>query len=252
MVLPLLALVVWRLLQVEQRRSKVLPPFPAAWRVVLAEEVDFYRKLSAEDRARFEQRVSEFLQDVRITGVGTTVTDRDRMLVAASAVIPIFGFPEWRYRGLREVLLYPTSFNHRFETAGAGRTILGQVGSGVMSGKMILSRPALEQGFANETSKTHVGIHEFVHLIDLLDGAVDGVPEVLLRRQYTLPWLELMRRKIEAIGKDRSDIDAYAGSSPGEFFPVVAEYFFKRPDLLARKHPRLYAQLERMFRQDLA
>ena len=62
--------------------------------------------------------------------------------------------------------------------------------------------------------------------------------------------MELVREKIAEIAAERSDINAYAGSTPAEFFPVVAEYFFKRPELLERKHPQLHALLERMFRQD--
>lgn len=246
------ALLLWRLYLVRRSRmrARVALPFPEAWRQMLDRHVDFYHELDGPGKHRFEHRVRELLEDVRITGIGTPVSDKDRMLVAASGVIPIFGFPQWRYRNLDEVLLYPASFDHRYQTAGSGRTIMGQVGTGIMGRKMILSRPALEQGFANEHSKSHVGIHEFVHLIDMLDGAVDGTPEVLLEKQYTLPWLELMREKIAEIAAERSDINAYGGTAPAEFFPVVAEYFFKRPELLERKHPQLHALLERMFRQD--
>jgi Mlc titration factor MtfA (ptsG expression regulator) len=219
---------------------------------MLEKRVGFYARLSAGQRKLFRQRVMRFLQDVRVTGISTEVNDEDRLLVAASAVIPIFGFPEWRYRGLREVLLYPGSFNSKYETAGPDRPILGQVGGGVMGGKVILSRPALHQGFANETSKTHVGIHEFVHLLDKADGLVDGIPEALLEKQYAIPWMKLMQEKIGLIRSGKSDINAYGGTQASEFFPVVSEYFFKRPKLLKRKYPKLYAKLERIFRQDPA
>lgn len=249
----LLLLVLWRLWKAAKaRRDAPPPPMPSAWERLLREEVPFYTALSTAQRKQFRERIMRFLQDVRITGVSTEVDDLDRLLVAASAVIPIFGFPRWRYRGLREVLLYPGSFNQHYETAGPDRTILGQVGGGVMGGKVILSRPALRQGFANETSKTHVGIHEFVHLLDKADGLVDGIPEDLLERQYAIPWLKLMQEKIALIRSGKSDINSYGATQEAEFFPVVSEYFFKRPKLLKRKYPRLYAKLERIFRQDPA
>ena len=53
-----------------------------------------------------------FFSRIRITGVGTEVEDIDKVLIAASAIIPIFGFPDWEYMNLHEVLLYPDSFNH--------------------------------------------------------------------------------------------------------------------------------------------
>ena len=225
---------------------------PDHWRGAFEAEVLFYSKLSARERSLFERRMMRFLADVRITGISTEVTDRDRILVAASAVIPIFGFPDWHYRGLREVLLYPSAFNEHYAVTGAGRDRLGQVGSGTMVGKMILSRPALVQGFTNETSKTHVGIHEFVHLLDKADGLVDGLPEALLERQYALPWMKLMQEKIKGITTGKSDINSYGGTEEAEFFPVASEYFFKRPKLLKRKHPMLYAKLEHIFKQDPA
>lgn len=225
---------------------------PEQWKAVLEEHVSFYARLSATDQAKFCERVMRFLSSVQVTGVSTSVSDEDRLLVASSAVIPIFGFPHWQYRGLREVLLYPQAFDGQYAITGQGRTILGQVGGGTMGGKMILSRPALRQGFLNESSKSNVGIHEFVHLLDNADGLVDGIPATLLEKQYAIPWVKLMQEKIDGITSGRSDIAAYGGTQEAEFFPVVSEYFFKRPDLLKRKHPRLYAKLERIFRQDPA
>ena len=251
--LVLSVLFLWRLHRVWSR-SKVAPPsdMPNEWRTVLEENVSFYARLSPTDRSKFSERVMRFLSTVQVTGVSTPVSDEDRLLVASSAVIPIFGFPHWHYRGLREVLLYPDAIDDRYAISGPGRTILGQVGGGTMGGKMILSRPALRQGFLNESSKSNVGIHEFVHLLDNADGLVDGIPATLLEKQYAIPWVKLMQEKIDGITSGRSDIAAYGGTREAEFFPVVSEYFFKRPELLKRKHPRLYAKLERIFRQDPA
>jgi MtfA peptidase len=62
-----------------------------------------------------------------------------------------------------------------------------------------------------------------------------------------LPWVNMMREKMEEMMKGESDIDLYGVSSQAEFFAVVSEYFFNQPDLLNEKHPELYAMLERMF-----
>jgi MtfA peptidase len=210
--------------------------------------VHFYRELAAADRARFEQDILTFWRDCAITGVNVEVDDADRLLVAASAVIPTFSFPGWRYTNLDEVVLYPAMFNERFETAGGDRAILGQVGSGVMSRKMLLSKPALHQGFQARNDGSNTGIHEFVHLIDARDGETDGLPKALMDRPYAIPWLRLVRQEMGRIQVGRSDIRPYGGVSETEFLPVVSEYFFERPEQLQRKHPELYTALERMFR----
>ena len=117
---------------------------------------------------------------------------------------------------------------------------------------MILSKQALHKGFKNETDKRNTAIHEFIHLIDKMDGAVDGIPHVLLEKQYVIPWVDMIEQKVETIVKNKSDINPYATTNRAEFFSVLGEYFFERPHLLKKKHPVLYEILEEIFDQDLA
>lgn len=233
------------------RWVKPTQAFPTEWRIILSEKVGFYHGLPAEEKALFEFKVQEFLLNHRITGIQVDVDTVDRLLVAASAVIPIFPFPNWRYTNLYEVLLYPNSFNEDFETDGPERRILGMVGNGYMEGKMILSKQALHHGFSNASDKKNTAIHEFVHLIDKSDGTTDGVPELLLESPCVIPWIDLMQQKIEEIYDRDSDINPYGGTNKAEFFAVASEYFFERPKLLAKKHPQLYQILEEIFDQDM-
>ena len=228
-------------------------PFPKHWRAILFQKVPFYAPLNEESKQLFEFKVQEFLTNVRITGIKTQATETDKLLIAASAVIPIFAFPDWQYLNLQEVLLYPSSFNHAFETEGDGekRRILGMVGTGYMEGKMILSKQSLHHGFKNETDKRNTAIHEFVHLIDKADGTIDGIPSLLLEKQYVLPWLDLIRKEIEEIKEGDSDIRPYGATNKAEFFAVLSEYFFERPALLKKREPKLYKLLEGIFDQNL-
>ena len=226
-------------------------PFPAQWRVILAGKVAYYNTLSKEEKSLFEYKVQEFLLNCRITGVQTQVDTTDKLLVASSAIIPILKFSEWKYTNISEVLVYPSLFNEDFKTEGSGRRIAGMVGNGYMEGMMILSKHALRLGFANESDKKNTAIHEFVHLIDKTDGSIDGIPELLLEKQYTIPWIDLINKKIEEIYKNKSDINPYGGTNKAEFFSVVSEYFFERPKLLAKKHPELYELLEKIFKQKM-
>ncbi|MBT8390439.1 MAG: zinc-dependent peptidase, partial [Ignavibacteria bacterium] len=128
-------------------------PFPTDWKIILARYVSFYNSLSGEEKNRFEYKVQEFLLNCRITGIDTSIDLTDKLLLASSAVIPIFEFNDWKYSNIHEVLLYPAMFNKNFDTKGSGRRIAGMVGSGYMEGKMILSKPALRHGFKNESDK---------------------------------------------------------------------------------------------------
>ncbi|PKQ65425.1 hypothetical protein BZG02_00005 [Labilibaculum filiforme] len=80
-------------------------PFPKEWRIILIDKVVFYNALSMEEKNRFEHKIQEFLLNCRITGINVEVNLTDKILVASSAIIPIFAFPEWKYTNLFEVLL---------------------------------------------------------------------------------------------------------------------------------------------------
>ena len=198
----------------KKKRPIVNPdPIDNDEKTILKEYVAFYNELDDVKKVEFENRMQHFLSATRITGVNTEVETLDKILVAASAIIPIFGFHDWEYINLNEVLLYPDSFNEKFAQEGDERTTLGIVGDGPFQNIMILSKHELRQGFINKSGKNNTAIHEFVHLIDKTDGAVDGLPEFLVSKQYVLPWLNLMRRKINEIRNDESDINPYGATN---------------------------------------
>ncbi len=212
-------------------------------------EVEFYRRLSVQEKERFRRKMASFLKSTTVTGVDINLTPADLYLVAASAVIPVFYFHEWDEYPLEEVMIYESSINPDFETDAHDSDILGMVGTGAMEGKMALSRIALLDGFVNKTDKHNTAIHEFVHLIDKKDGVIDGLPKILMEQPFALPWLRLLRNKMGNVRNGTCDIPEYAGTNLAEFFAVSAEYFFERPELLKIKHPELYKALDYLFRK---
>src|SRR5205809_65685 len=122
--LVLLGFLVWMNQKKRTARNRVMP---TNMEEILSTEVDYYRKLSTEEKERFKIEVRLFLQETRIEGIGTTIDDTDRLLIAASAIIPIFGFPEWHYRNLTDVLVYKDHFNESFQAEGTNRSLMGMV-----------------------------------------------------------------------------------------------------------------------------
>jgi Mlc titration factor MtfA (ptsG expression regulator) len=238
--------------KVRRRRRILAQPFPKQWLAVLNRDVLFYNALGVDDQVRFRRELQIFLGEKRITGIKTKLDATTHVLAGASAIIPIFGFPEWEWDQISEVLIYPNRFDEEYGTGDrSGQHILGMVGTGAMNRVMILSKPDLIQGFRNPGDKRNVGIHEFAHLVDKSDGTIDGLPGVGLDRHSIGPWIELVRRKMKEIEDGDSDIDRYALTNKSEFFSVATEYFFERPGIMERKHPQLYKMMTRIFKQDL-
>ncbi|WP_160716139.1 zinc-dependent peptidase [Chitinophaga solisilvae] len=234
------------------RRKRKKTAVPTGYRQLLEANVRYYQQLGPNDKIRFEEKVERFLKRTHIEGVGAEPEPLDRVLIAASAIIPIFGFKDWEYFNLTNVILYPDTFDESYQFEGNRRNILGMVGSGALNGQMILSRSALREGFSNTTDKSNTAIHEFVHLLDKSDGTVDGLPTKLLEHSYSIPWMKLVHQTIHEMSEGHTDINPYGATNEAEFFAVISEYFFERPDLLAEKHPELYQMLSRIFQQNPA
>jgi len=227
-------------------------PFPSVWETILQSRVAYFNALEEEQRERFRQLVKIFLDETRITGIRTDVDETTRVLVAASAIIPVFNFDHWEYSRLGEVLIYPGSFDGEYRTDGDGQDdALGMVGTGHLSGVMILSKPALTTGFDIAGDKRNVGIHEFAHLVDKADGTIDGLPPGV-PAEVARGWIQWVAKELARPPAGRSHIDRYAYTNEAEYFAVLVEYFFEAPGVLKQKNPEVYGMLEKMIRQDTA
>ncbi len=246
----LISLNLYRQLSKDYRSLRALQkiPPPAEWNHILAKTVRFYQDLNASDKEIFLKRCQFFLHPISIIGVKTEIDEQTRVLIAASAIIPVFHFPHFEYTNLKEVLVYPSAFNVQFKKAGK-KTAAGMVGKGLLANKMILSQKALFSGFSNDEDKINVGIHEFVHLIDGMDGQFDGVPNVLMKKSYVLPWIDRIYKEIQKIKQKQSKINPYATKNKAEFFAVASEFFFEQPTVMKRKHPELYHLMEHTFKR---
>lgn len=247
----LMALVLIVLFFIFYKRPPKKVILPENYSEILNEHVSYYQRMDKKNKVRFEGKIKDFLAYVRIDGIETEVENLDKLLVASSAIIPVFGFDNWKYFNLRNVLLYPASFNReQFLASGYEKNTLGMIGNGPMQRVMILSKPALREGFINKASTSNTGIHEFVHLLDKEDGDVDGLPETLLNKKYNSKWITLMNQNIADIMEQRSDINSYGASNKAEFFAVASEYFFNQPLLFKENHSELFSLLCSIFNQN--
>ncbi len=241
-----------------KKKSKILletlnQPFPGAWRLFLIKQVRFYSQLSGPDKNLFEKRVRLFLSTKNIEAIDTEIDDDLRLMVASSAVIPTFAFPDYNYPSLKTVLIYPNSFDEHFQTKrynGHEEFIVGMVGNRFMEGTMILSKPDLLKAFDGRPHQENVGVHEFVHLLDKEDGVVDGIPQVLIDHAFAGPWLREIKKEMDKIRNGKSDISPYAITNNAEFLAVVSEYFFDSPEKFKKRHAELYIYLSKIFNRE--
>lgn len=246
-VLLVLSFIVLLILFVFRPRRREGFYLPESYKELLHDYVPFYANLEEEEKKKFENRFQKFLAAVQINGANAQIEDLDRVLIGAAAIIPVYHIPDWEYINLHEVLVYPGNFNMEFEQHGHDRNVSGMVGTGPLQNVMILSKWELRQGFIHRESNRNVAIHEFVHLIDKMDGTLDGLPEILLERKYHAQWKEIMEMEMNAIRRGESDVDPYGATSAVECFAVMSEYFFEQRELFCNRHPLMGQLMERVF-----
>lgn len=237
-------------------------PLPRPARDVLTRRSAHYRMLPPDVRDEFDRQLQVFLAEKQITPIKTRLNAEGRLLVAASAVTLTAGWSGYTWDQLREVLVYPDHFDRDYQFAST-RSADGEPSPAlepdpILSGQahpwgvVILSHPALNASFAAAGRRvSHVGFHEFAHLLDLARNNFDGVPSYLpddgVRR-----WARIMEREFERLEHGHSVLDPYGLSSPPELFAVAVEAFFQNPIEVANGHRELYEFLSSYFNQDPA
>ena len=239
----------------ERRRERLrAAPFPASWRRILRRRVPAVARLPADLQHQLKRHIQVFVAEKPFIGcAGQAITDEVRVTIAAQACLLLAGHPRPDYfPRLRQILVYPDPFVvQREQPSGNGlvhekrRALTGESWS---QGQVILSWSDVLDGASDPVDGRNVVLHEFAHQIDQDTGAADGRPwrpTAALRRR----WAIAMGAGYERLNREPSAlIDAYGASDPAEYFAVVTEVFFERPQALAAEAPEVYRELAELYR----
>ena len=263
--LPLLVLVTLAALAVaalvgqpwwaQYRRARLWArSFPAPWRRVLRRRVPIVARLPLDLQLRLKRLIQVFIAEKPFIGCqGQKITDEVRVTIAAQACLLLLGQGRADcYPQLRQVLVYPGSFvADRERPLGAGvvqAQRLTMSGESWGHGQVVLSWQDVVAGAADPGDGRNVTLHEFAHQIDQDSGVADGRPWRAARATRRR-WALVMGQALERLRSEPSTlIDAYGASDPAEFFAVVTEVFFERPNELAAEAPEVYAELADLYR----
>jgi Mlc titration factor MtfA (ptsG expression regulator) len=218
-----------------------------------------YRPLA--DLLQLRADCARFLDRHEFSGAGgLVITDEMAVAVAAQACLPVLHLDLAAYDGFVGIVMHPGEVRaQRQWTDDDGIVHEGHedlAGEAMAGGPVMLAWSEVAASGETAAMGYNVVIHEFVHVIDALDGEADGVPPLPDRaaRKHWLDTLEPAHARLCAdvdAGLDTA-IDPYGANGLEEYFAVVAEAFFVAPDLLTEHEPALYALLAGYFGQDPA
>lgn len=215
--------------------------------------------LSDEEGRRWREWIAVFLDEKRFEGCGgQSIDDEVRLAIAGQAGLTTLGFADEHFDRLRSVLVHPGDWRGRKAVPLEGGAHLEwrerRLGEAWTGGSVSLSWPSVRRGGRMLDGARSVVIHEFAHLVDALDGTIDGIPPLpsgVDARDWVARLEACMDRFEEALDEGRSvAFDEYAAESPVEFLAVASECFFQDPHRLARHDADLYSLLAVSWRQD--
>jgi len=232
------------------------------WQATLA-AYPFLARRSADDIGELRRLTSLFLDRKEFSGAqGFVVSDEVAVAVAAQACLPVLKLGLQLYDGFVGIVLHAdqvvaaravtdddTGVVHAYDDVLAGEAMEG--------GPVMLSwADVAAAGEHGEDSAYNVVIHEFAHVIDMVDGEANGVPP-LPNAAARAAWHTTLMREFDvfserAVCGHASVIDPYGAQAPEEFFAVASEAFFVAPAALKEEQPALYRLLASFYRQEPA
>lgn len=232
----------------------------ALWALTLA-RYPFIARRSEADRQGLRELATLFLADKEFAGMqGLEVDDGMAVAIAAQACLPILRLGLAQYDAFKGIVVHPDIVVARREVMDEDGIVHHYdeelAGEAMEGGPVMLTwRDVADAGDSAEWGY-NVVVHEFAHVLDMRDGASDGVP-LLPDRAARERWLAVLVPEWDefsvrvAVGEDTL-IDPYGAEAIDEFFAVASELFFVDAATMRGEHPALYELLAGYYRQDPA
>jgi len=246
-----------------RRRERLrAEPFPEHWRRIIEVRVPVFGRLSSEDQQELLGHTRVLLEEKHFEGAGgLLMRDEVRLTIAAQAALLLLRRDTDYFPRLKSIIVYPTGYVSSEPTRDdsgiwteGDDSLLGHTQRDLRA--IVLSWDDVRAGAADPDDGSNLVLHEFAHQLDFEDGSTDGTPALDSGAQVR-SWAEVLGRELEAL-REAADagestlLDPYGAEDPAEFFAVATETFFERGADLRRRHPQLYDELHRYYRQDPA
>jgi Mlc titration factor MtfA (ptsG expression regulator) len=245
-----------------RRRERLrAEPFPDHWRRMIETRVPMFARLAPDDQHELLGHVRVLLEEKHFEGAaGLLMRDEIRLTIAAQAAMLLLHRDTDYFPRLTSIIVYPTGYVAADARAEGGiwsegdEHLLGHTQRDLRA--LVLAWDEAKAGAADPDDGHNLVLHEFAHQLDFEDGSTDGTP-VLGSGAEVRAWARVFENELEALRQaadagEPTVLDPYGAEDPAEFFAVATETFFERGAMLRQRHPRLYDELRRFYRQEPA
>ncbi len=244
-----------------RRRKLAGEPFPSEWLKIVQTNCRHFATLDPVERARLLRDIRWFVAEKSIeVSIGLALTDEMRVTVAAHGPRRAGSGCCREFDRLQSVILQPEVYvGTRVVRDKSGLELHSQdarIGETSRNGPVLLSWKDVVRQCRDSPDGRNVILHEFAHLLDMVDGDVDGIPPMESEEEFRT-WKDVTRNEYRRLVNQsqlgrRTLLDQYGATSEVEFFAVASETFFEQPFEMKVLHPRLYDVLKGFYKQDPA
>lgn len=219
---------------------------------------------SVADQQQLRALAGHFLRQKEFSGAhGLLVTDEMAVAIAAQACLPVLHLGLAWYDDFTGIVIHPGAMLARRKTTDSAGVVHhyreALLGEAMQGGPVTLSwQDVAASGHLAEQGH-NVVIHEFIHKLDMRDGAADGCPPLPSRKAHAT-WRAVMKpaydvfceqvARAERFGAEPPWLDAYGATSPAEFFAVACEAYFVNRERFTQDFSGLTALFDRFFKQN--
>ena len=245
------------------RKRRLPPPIPEAqWQAVL-DGYPFLRQPTQAASQRLRLLAAQFLADKEFHGAqGLVITDEIALAISAQAVLPVLHLGLRWYDDFVGIVVHPDQVVARRKSQDDAGVVHEWdevlAGEAMHQGPVMLSWTDVQAAGASARDGYNVVVHEFIHKIDMRDGAADGCPPLPARRRKhwaatMQPEYDRFREQVliaERFSGEPPWLDAYGAENPGEFFAVAGEAYFVNRERFGQSFPALVDLFDGFFRRD--
>lgn len=214
-----------------------------------------YKNLNNHQKNILHYKILRFCKEKQFIGVKLKITDEIKYTISFFACLPTISFKDFCYPMLQYIYVYPHTMilNQKsiINDIASHETVL--ISGEAVGEAVVIAWDELKKEI--KTNKRNVVIHEFAHELDFEEGAVNGIPP--LEKEQFGEWSKIMYGEYKKFKKrlslnrflgKYSLIDKYAATNPAEFFAVMSEYYFSKPDILKKHFPDIYKELKKFYK----
>jgi Mlc titration factor MtfA (ptsG expression regulator) len=241
----------------EKKLQKILAQPVKKEYISILETIPLYKRLNEEDKQKTYKSILVFINTKEFMGISIDVTDEMKIVIAFHACLLLLHAELSNcYENLATVLIYPHTMVAKQVSANGGIYTKSEFlleGQSASDTIVISWHDAKKDAY--HMNESNVLLHEFAHEIDFLDGSADGTPPLPYSKYHE--WAKVLSHEFNKLSnialKNRNWgkyklIGSYAATNEAEFFAVITERYFEKPEALKKHFPELFKELNSFYK----